>query len=317
MTGASTRGRSRSSGRAGLISFKSLRYNEHHEREAVVRMFHRYRILPLNHTGRDPLGSLTPARYFGGKNLAQARTRRARGAWGRWPPPTSWSSSSKTPAERDQDNIPMIVFNDPQIPDRTAFILDRTQPDPLPEMERVVLWLEDAGADYIAIPLQHRALLLRADQRGGPCARAQHHARDDVAHRRGVRRARDHRPARDRRHPSPRVSSKNYLSEAGLSVVAPSDEDQAKNRHAAHLRPHQAQSPPMTPRSCWTSRNACTRTAATRSSWVHGAVRGLPGPRRQAGVPHRRHGRARRPVRTLLPRAPSRRIGSLGRRPRF
>lgn len=58
----------------------------------------------------------------------------------------------KTPAERDQDNIPMIVFNDPQIPDRTAFILDKTQPDPLPEMKNVALWLEEAGADYIAIP---------------------------------------------------------------------------------------------------------------------------------------------------------------------
>lgn len=45
----------------------------------------------------------------------------------------------------------MIVFNDPQIPDRTAHILDRTKPDPLPEMANVARWLEDAGADYIAI----------------------------------------------------------------------------------------------------------------------------------------------------------------------
>ena len=58
----------------------------------------------------------------------------------------------RTPAMCDQDNIPMIVFNDPQIPDRTAYILDRTKPDPLPEMVKVVRWLEDAGADYIAIP---------------------------------------------------------------------------------------------------------------------------------------------------------------------
>ena len=58
----------------------------------------------------------------------------------------------KTPAERDQDNIPMIVFNDPQIPDRTAHILDPAQPDPLPEMVKVVRWLEQAGAGYIAIP---------------------------------------------------------------------------------------------------------------------------------------------------------------------
>ena len=58
----------------------------------------------------------------------------------------------KTPATCDQDNIPMIVFNDPQIPDRTSYILDSSQPDPLPEMQRVVRWLENAGADYIAIP---------------------------------------------------------------------------------------------------------------------------------------------------------------------
>lgn len=58
----------------------------------------------------------------------------------------------QTPATCDQDNIPMIVFNDPQIPDRTAFILDETKPDPLPEMVNVVRWLEHAGADYIAIP---------------------------------------------------------------------------------------------------------------------------------------------------------------------
>lgn len=58
----------------------------------------------------------------------------------------------KTPAEKDQDNIPMIVFNDPQIPDRTAYILDHTQPNPLPEMIKVARWLENAGSDYIAIP---------------------------------------------------------------------------------------------------------------------------------------------------------------------
>lgn len=58
----------------------------------------------------------------------------------------------KTPAARDQDNIPMIVFNDPQIPDRTAYILDHEMPDPQPEMVKVARWLEDAGADYLAIP---------------------------------------------------------------------------------------------------------------------------------------------------------------------
>lgn len=57
----------------------------------------------------------------------------------------------KTPARIDQDNMPMIVFNDPQIPDRTAYILDHAEPSPQPEMVRVARRLEDAGADYMAI----------------------------------------------------------------------------------------------------------------------------------------------------------------------
>lgn len=57
----------------------------------------------------------------------------------------------KTPARRDQDHMPMIVFNDPQIPDRTAHILDHRRPNPQPEMENVARWLERAGADYVAI----------------------------------------------------------------------------------------------------------------------------------------------------------------------
>lgn len=57
----------------------------------------------------------------------------------------------KTPARVDQENMPMIVFNDPQIPDRTAYILDHSQPNPQGEMVKVARWLEEAGADYIAI----------------------------------------------------------------------------------------------------------------------------------------------------------------------
>lgn len=58
----------------------------------------------------------------------------------------------KTPARTDQDNIPMIVLNDPQIPDRTAYILDHSKPCPLPEMTMVARRLEESGADYLAIP---------------------------------------------------------------------------------------------------------------------------------------------------------------------
>ena len=46
----------------------------------------------------------------------------------------------------------MIVFNDPQIPDRTAYILDHANPDPQPEMAGIARRLEEAGADYLAIP---------------------------------------------------------------------------------------------------------------------------------------------------------------------
>lgn len=58
----------------------------------------------------------------------------------------------KTEAHTDQDNMPMIVINDPQIPDRTSYILDNSEPDPLPELVKVAHWLEDAGADFLAIP---------------------------------------------------------------------------------------------------------------------------------------------------------------------
>ena len=57
----------------------------------------------------------------------------------------------KTPAHCDQEHMPMIVFNDPQIPDRTAHILDHSKPNPQPEMEKVARWLQDAGADFLAI----------------------------------------------------------------------------------------------------------------------------------------------------------------------
>ncbi|MDO5118937.1 MAG: amino acid racemase [Coriobacteriales bacterium] len=57
----------------------------------------------------------------------------------------------KTPAHTDQDHMPMIVFNDPQIPDRTAYILDHEKPNPQGEMAKVARWLEEAGSDYIAI----------------------------------------------------------------------------------------------------------------------------------------------------------------------
>lgn len=57
-----------------------------------------------------------------------------------------------TPAERDQDHLPMVVWNDPQIPDRTAHLLDPSEPDPLPAICEGARALERAGVDYLAMP---------------------------------------------------------------------------------------------------------------------------------------------------------------------
>ncbi len=59
---------------------------------------------------------------------------------------------SRTHAERDQDHIPMLIFNDTRIPDRTDHILDKTKPNPLPRMIEDARKLEANGADIIVIP---------------------------------------------------------------------------------------------------------------------------------------------------------------------
>lgn len=56
-----------------------------------------------------------------------------------------------TPAARDQDHIPLILCNDPRVPDRSAARLGQGE-DPLHAMVRGVRLLEGAGADLIAIP---------------------------------------------------------------------------------------------------------------------------------------------------------------------
>lgn len=56
-----------------------------------------------------------------------------------------------TPAQRDQDHIPMIVSLAAEIPDRTDAILG-IGPDPFSAMRDALRGLEAAGADCIAIP---------------------------------------------------------------------------------------------------------------------------------------------------------------------
>ncbi|GMG95499.1 cysteate racemase [Tepidimicrobium xylanilyticum] len=56
-----------------------------------------------------------------------------------------------TKAEKDQEHLHIIIDNNTNIPDRTAYILGRGE-DPRLEMIRSVVKLESMGVDYIAIP---------------------------------------------------------------------------------------------------------------------------------------------------------------------
>ncbi|MBR0682262.1 aspartate/glutamate racemase family protein [Roseomonas eburnea] len=56
-----------------------------------------------------------------------------------------------TPAEKDQDHIPAILWSDPRVPDRTAARLAGGE-DPLPALLRGIRGLEAAGCGAIAIP---------------------------------------------------------------------------------------------------------------------------------------------------------------------
>ena len=72
-----------------------------------------------------------------------------------------------TPATRDEDHLPVVTWNVPQIPDRVAAIAGRG-PSPLPAMAEGARALEAAGAEAIAIACNtahHWAESLRAGMR--------------------------------------------------------------------------------------------------------------------------------------------------------
>lgn len=56
-----------------------------------------------------------------------------------------------TPARRDQEHLPVVVFGNPQIPDRSAAILQKG-PNPLPRLLAGIEFLNRAGVGLIAIP---------------------------------------------------------------------------------------------------------------------------------------------------------------------
>lgn len=57
-----------------------------------------------------------------------------------------------TKAMRDQDHIDIMLSSRATVPDRTDFILSRSNDDPLPIMVEELKKLIAAGSDYIAIP---------------------------------------------------------------------------------------------------------------------------------------------------------------------
>ena len=56
-----------------------------------------------------------------------------------------------TPAERDQDHVPAVLWSDPRIPDRIAALRGQG-PDPLPWLLRGIDGLKQAGCGAVAIP---------------------------------------------------------------------------------------------------------------------------------------------------------------------
>ncbi len=57
-----------------------------------------------------------------------------------------------TDAATDQDNIEMVIYNVPSIPDRTGYILGKTKESPLPIIVELANNLERQNVDYIAMP---------------------------------------------------------------------------------------------------------------------------------------------------------------------
>lgn len=60
--------------------------------------------------------------------------------------------TSMSRADTDQEHMEVLMHSKPSIPDRTRYILDRSQPNPAPELIAVGRELKDMGADVLAIP---------------------------------------------------------------------------------------------------------------------------------------------------------------------
>lgn len=57
----------------------------------------------------------------------------------------------ETPARSDQEHLPVVIWADPRVPDRTEFLLNDGE-DPTPWLVEGLTALADAGCDVVAVP---------------------------------------------------------------------------------------------------------------------------------------------------------------------
>ena len=133
-----------------------------------------------------------------------------------------------TDAATDQQHIPMVIYNAPQIPDRTGFLLGKSTENPVPAIVEIGRKLSKDGADIIAIPCITAHALHESIQEQVP-AEIIHAIVETVEylHEEGIKcvglEATDGTV-------ETRVFQK-HLEDAGISVILPSAESQKKVMH--------------------------------------------------------------------------------------
>lgn len=92
---------------------------------------------------------------IGGGGMSETRPGRVLGVLGGMGPLASAQFMLRltllTPAERDQDHVPAVLWSDPRVPDRAA-AWNGTGPDALPMLARGLRGLAAAGCGAVAIP---------------------------------------------------------------------------------------------------------------------------------------------------------------------
>lgn len=133
-----------------------------------------------------------------------------------------------TDAAVDQENLDMIVYNFPSIPDRTGYILGSNLKSPLPGLLSVGNALARQGAEYIAIPCMTAHYFYRELQAGIP-ARVINGVQETVSHLKSLGIQKAGIMATDGTIASGLFTRE--LIDAGILPVLPSEERQADVMH--------------------------------------------------------------------------------------